>query len=326
MAGVIALLVGCGDADGEPTPTSPLEYEVVPNWPTLDGSTVLGQVSGVGVDHDDDVLVFRRAERVWDGNPVPDDPIDEPTILRLDAATGSIVSTLGADSFVVPHGLYVDAEDNLWVTDVGVHQVTKLTRDGQVLVQLGERGVAGNDAAHFDRPTDVAVAKDGRVYVSDGYGNARVVVFSAAGEFLFQWGTHGDQPGQFEVPHGIAIDPEGRVFVADRGNARVQAFDANGTFLFAWQGEELGRPWSLTFDESGLGYVIDGGDQLDTPNDRARVLVLDGDGEVLTEFGSYGKEPGQMIWPHDIAVDSEGALYVAEVFTGQRLQKFVPTP
>jgi peptidylamidoglycolate lyase len=318
----LGLACGCG-ADDVPATAAPTEYAVVEGWPALDGTTVLGQVSGVGVDAADDVLVFRRAGRTWDGGPVADDPIEVPAIVRVDGATGAIIGSLGAGTFVVPHGLTVDSEDNLWVTDVGVHQVVKLDPSGTVLLTLGERGVAGDDEDHFDRPTDVAIGADGSIYVSDGYGNTRVVKFSAAGEYLFSWGSPGDAPGEFDVPHGIAVDPTGRVFVADRGNARVQAFDDTGAFLFTWQGEELGRPWSLTFDAAGFGYIVDGGDQVpEGEPERARVLKTDAEGHVLGSFGAYGHEPGHMVWPHDIAVDSTGALYVAEVHTGRRVQKF----
>lgn len=319
-------LSACGSSEPTPRQESPVptSYAVVEGWPDLDEA--LGQVSGVGVDSSDGVLVFRRADRVWDGNPVEDDPIDVPVILRLDPETGAVTSSFGAGMFVVPHGLTVDAEDNLWVTDVGVHQVVKLSPAGKVLLTLGERGVPGDDETHFDRPTDVAIGDDGAVYVSDGYGNARVAKFSPSGDYLMSWGSRGTNPGELDVPHGIAIDPEGRVYVADRGNARVQAFDEVGQLLFVWEGEELGRPWSITFDPAGFGYVVDGGDQVpEGEPDRARVLKVDRQGAVIGSFGAYGHEAGEMIWPHDIAVDSEGALYVAEVNTGKRVQKFAPS-
>jgi peptidylamidoglycolate lyase len=203
----------------------------------------------------------------------------------------------------------------------------KLDPEGRVVLTLGERGVPGDDPAHFDRPTDVAIGADGAIYVSDGYGNARVVKLSPAGEFITAWGTHGSAPGEFDVPHGIAVDPAGRIFVADRGNARVQAFDEDGALLSSWQGEDLGRPWSLTFDAAGYGYVVDGGDQVpEGEPERARIVKTDAEGRILGSFGAYGHAPGQMVWPHDIAVDSAGAIYVAEVHTGRRVQKFIPDP
>jgi peptidylamidoglycolate lyase len=107
--------------------------------------------------------------------------------------------------FAMPHGLTIDAHDNVWLTDVALQQVYKFSPEGQLLLTLGERGVAGADLAHFNRPTAVAVAGDGSPYVSDGYNNSRVMKFSADGKFLFQWGTKGSGPGQFDLPHWVAI-------------------------------------------------------------------------------------------------------------------------
>ena len=317
---VPGLLLGC---DGTSSPPREQRYAVVDDWPALDGLE-LGQVSGVGVDSNDDVLVFRRAARTWDGGPVLDDPIDDPTVLQIDSVDGRILVSMAPNTFVMPHGLTVDANDNLWVTDVGVHQVFKLSSTGDELLVLGERGVSGDDEGHFDRPTDVAIGGDGSVYVSDGYGNSRVVKFSAEGTFLLEWGTFGSNPGEFNVPHGIAIDALGRICVADRGNARVQIFDDMGGYLDTWEGEDYGRPWSLAFDPTGDAFIVDGGDQVAVPPDRSRIVRTDGEGQIRETFGSYGHDPGQFVWPHDIAADSHGSVYVVEVSTGMRIQKFTP--
>jgi peptidylamidoglycolate lyase len=223
----------------------------------------------------------------------------------------------------MPHGLTIDAEDNLWLTDVGLHQVFKFDPSGNLLMILGERGVSGNDAAHFNLPTDVAVAPDGSFYVSDGYGNSRIVRYSPEGEFLDEWGAKGTAPGQFDVPHGLALDAQGRVYVADRGNARLQIFDGTGKFLAEWKGAQLGRPWAVRIGTDGSVYVVDGGDQPVLFPDRARILKFDASGNLLAWFGSYGQEPGQFTWPHAIALAPNDALYVGEVSTGMRVQKFM---
>jgi peptidylamidoglycolate lyase len=172
-------------------------------------------------------------------------------------------------------------------------------------------------------PTDVAVAPDGSLYVSDGYRNSRVIKFSADGNYITSWGSYGKGPGDFDVPHSIAIDSEGRIYVADRGNARLQIFDSNGKFLTEWKSRSLGRPWAVRISPTGGLFIIDGGDQAEFWPDRARILKLDSGGRILASFGSYGDAPGQFVWPHAIALGPDDTLYVGEVATGMRIQKFM---
>ena len=299
-------------------------FTLVSAWPQLPADMHLGQVSGVGVDSQGQVFVFHRAERVWQGENFGLDKIPSPTIAVFDGASGALLREWGANTFVIPHSLTVDQDDNLWLTDVGLHQVFKFDREGNLLLVLGEPGVPGNDETHFNMPTDVAIAPDGSFYVSDGYGNARVIHFAAAGEFLHQWGTAGDGPGQFAVPHGLALDAQGQVYVADRGNARLQIFTAEGAWVTTWDGGEIGRPWAVRISPDGVVYVVDGGDQREFWPDRARILKLDQAGNVLAAFGAYGDEPGQFIWPHTLALAADGSLYIGEVATGMRVQKFSP--
>lgn len=302
----------------------PLAYRVVHGWPQLPSGELLGQVSGVGVDSRGTVVVFRRAQRSWPlSGALSTDPIEAPTILLFDGATGRQLGAWGAGRFAMPHGLTVDGEDNVWVTDVALHQVFKFTPDGAPLLTLGERGVPGDDSLHFNRPTDVAVAPDGSFYVSDGYGNSRVVRFSKEGRYLFSWGRRGGRPGDFDVPHGIARDATGAVYVADRNNARIQVFDSVGHPLAEWKGPELGRPWAVRVGADGYLYMLDGGDQPTTPPDRARVLKLTRQGRVIGSFGSFGNYDGQFVWPHALAVATDGTVYVGDVSTGMRVQKFI---
>lgn len=307
-------------------------YQVVNDWPRLPPGFRFGQVAGVAVTSRNEVLVFHRADRSWLDE---DGPIRRPTILRIDATTGRIIDSLGANLFRNPHGIAVDAEDNIWVADNSLHQVFKLSPSGEVLMTLGEAGVRGADATHFSGVTDVAVAADGTIYVTDGYGNNRLVRFSPQGELLFQLGgaEPGDGPGEFRLPHGITLDRRGRVYVADRSNVRIQVFEPDGTFITQWQSSALGRPWGLEVAPDGFLYVVDGGDywltrqflsdRPDTlPPDRARVHRMDLDGNILDTFGSYGQYAGQFTWPHDVAVDADGGVYVAEVHFGMRVQKF----
>jgi peptidylamidoglycolate lyase len=304
-----------------PSPSGEV-YHLVSNWPSPQVGDMIGQVSGMDVASNGHVFVFHRAERVWEGEELTLDLIPSPTIFILDHETGDLIASWGTDMFVMPHGLTIDQNDNVWLTDVGLHQVFKFDRDGNLLMVLGERGIAGNDKAHFNMPTDVAISPDGSFYVSDGYGNSRVIKFSSDGNYLTSWGGYGTAPGQFDTPHSIVLDSQGQVYVADRGNSRLQIFDRNGKFIEEWKGSSLGRPWAVRISETGNLFLIDGGDQSTFWPDRARILKLDFEGNILASFGSYGEEPGQFIWPHAIAVGTDDALYIGEVATGMRVQKF----
>lgn len=222
----------------------PVQYEVVHAWPELPRGRILGQATGVDVDSRGNVFVFHRARRTWStDSSLP--LIDESTVEVFDGSTGRHLRSWGADSFLMPHGLTIDHEDNVWVTDTLLHQVLKFSPNGELLLAVGQARVAGADAHHFNLPTDVAVHPDGSFYVSDGYGNARIVKFGATGSYEFEWGRPGKGPGEFDLPHAIDVDSAGRVYVADRSNARVQVFDATGRFLAQWHGAEIGRPYSV---------------------------------------------------------------------------------
>lgn len=300
-------------------------YHVVHGWPTLPVGEDLGAVAGLAADSHGEVFVFHRAGRLWPDSDVLDlKTISRPTIAIFDGRTGVLRREWGANMFAMPHGLSIDAHDNVWLTDVALQQVYEFSPNGQLLLTLGERGVAGNDAKHFNRPTAVAVAADGSFYVSDGYLNTRVMKFSAKGDFLFQWGTKGSGPGQFDLPHDVVLDTAGRVYVADRSNGRVQVFDATGHFLRQWKGLELGRPYAIALGGSGKIFLADGGDQPSVPPDRSALVVLRANGTPEGRIGRFGNYDGQFKMAHSIAVDHDGAVYVGDI-SGGRVQKFVPT-
>jgi DNA-binding beta-propeller fold protein YncE len=225
----------------------------------------------------------------------------------------------------------VDPQDNIWVTDKDHHLIYKFSHEGKLLLTLGTKGVPGADATHFDGPADLAFTPEGDFYLADGYQNNRIVKFSRDGKMLFEWGKKGSGPGEFDVPHSVAYH-RGRVYVADRSNGRIQIFDGEGKFIEQWKDPALGRPWGVTSAPDGDLFVVDGGDGYITqsktsPNpggpDRARVLRLDQAGRIKDTLGSFGRYEGQFIWPHSVAVGRDGAVYVAEVHTGMRVQKFV---
>jgi peptidylamidoglycolate lyase len=295
-------------------------YAVVAGWPALEPGLVLGQVSGLTMEPGGTLLVFSRADRPWSGGTMRE-PITRPTLIRLDPATGSVRERFGQERFAIPHGLHADKDGNLWVTDAGLHKVWKLSPAGAVLLELGT-GSPGTDTRSFNQPTDVWVGADGSVFISDGYGNSRVVKLSPGGQFVMTWGTPGAGPGQFRTPHSITGDSQGRIYVADRGNSRVQRFDAEGRFIDQWRSAQLGRPWAVSVARDGLVYVVDGGDQNPQPPDRAGVVKLDQEGRILQRWSEFGLAAGQLCWGHDVAVDEPGNVYTAEVYTGQRVQKF----
>lgn len=295
-------------------------HEVVSDWPKLPEGHVLGLCAGVGVDAQNRVFVFHRSGRKW-SNPFPKEPISPPTVSVIDGGSGKLLATWGQNRFIMPHGLTVDHEGNLWLTDVGLHQVFKFTPEGKLLLTLGERAVPGGDHAHFNLPTDVAVLRDGSFYVSDGYKNTRVMKFSADGQFQFEWGARGKGNGEFNLPHGIAVDVQGRVIVCDRENERLQVFDAKGGFLHEWKGPQIGKPYGVGMGPNGHVFVIDGGSPSLKPAERGKAVELDASGTVIDTFGSSGSGPGQFQLGHDIALGPDGAVYVAEG-TGARVQKF----
>jgi peptidylamidoglycolate lyase len=297
----------------------PASYQVVHGWPQLPEGRILGQATGVDVSSRGEVFVFHRAGRTWSDDTALT-LISEPTIEVFDGASGRYLRSWGANLFVMPHGLTIDHQDNVWVTDVLLHQVFKFSPGGELLLTVGEARVPGADRAHFNLPTDVAVLPDGSFYVSDGYGNARVVKFGATGEYQFEWGRRGTGPGEFDLPHAIDVDDAGRVYVADRSNARVQVFDGAGRYLAQWRSAELGRPYSVAVS-GDRAFVVDGGDQPERGPDRSGAAEVDLDGRVLQRFGRFGNYDGQFRLAHDVAVGRDGSIFVVDAW-GQRVQRF----
>jgi DNA-binding beta-propeller fold protein YncE len=270
-------------------------YRLVADFPQLPAGWTLGAVSGVATDSKGDVLVFHRGEHpllVFDNH-------------------GKFLRSFGDAMFASAHGLRVDAHDNIWVTDNANHTVTKFSADRRVLMTFGEKNVPGEDAAHFNKPTDIAFAPNRDFYISDGYGNSRVVKFNQQGKFLTTWGKKGTGPGEFNLPHAIRLDAAGHVYVGDRENNRVQVFDANGKFLRQFGGF---APFGLFITPDQALFVADG---------RAnKILKMTLEGKVLASWGTTGAEPGNFQLPHGLTVARDGAVYVGEI-NGKRLQKFV---
>jgi DNA-binding beta-propeller fold protein YncE len=273
-----------------------LEYEVVEDWGKLPKGWVFTQVAGVVVDSLDRVLILCRGIH--------------PIIVF--SREGEFIESWGEGIFKNAHGAFIDAEDNFYCVDNGDHTVRKFSKNGELLFTLGtlDKPVEGKP---FNKPTDVAQAPNGDLYVSDGYGNSLIHHFTAKGELIKSWGEPGTNPGQFNLPHGIWVNDK-KVYVADRQNNRIQIFTMEGEYIQEWT--KLGRPCDIYFDKRGRIYVAEL---------THRVSILNKRGEVLARIGGEKSfKPGQFVAPHCIWKDSYGALYVGEVLEGQRLQKFIP--
>jgi DNA-binding beta-propeller fold protein YncE len=249
----------------------------------------IGAMSAVAVDSTDRVYVLHRGE---------------PPLLVLDGRH-KLIAGWGKGEFKTPHGLRLDAQGNVWVTDNARHVVHRMSREGKVTLTLGTLDKAGAGTTQLRSPDDLVFDSKGLIYVADA-GNKRIAKFDADGKYLAEWGKGGKEPGQFATAHGIAIDTRDRIYVADRGNRRVQVFDMEGKFLAAWT--EAGNPFGLLVTNEGV-IVSDG--------DAHRLTLLDFDGNSLGAWGS----PETLKLPHLMALGPDGTVYVTEV-NGKRIQLF----
>lgn len=323
----LVFLFGCGNtgtSGGEEHKKDFPIYELAKDWPHLPDGHVLGPVTGVDVDTAQNIVLIHRAWRRWKilNEIFPDTPISANTILVLDRKTGNQLNSWGANLFIMPHGLTVDKENNVWITDVGLQQIFKFTHNGKLIMKIGEARIPGNDSTHFNYPTDVAVTIDGSFYVSDGYRNSRIIKFSKEGKYLFEWGKKGSGESEFDTPHGIDLDSHGNVYVADRQNNRIQKFDAEGNFLKQWKNDVAIELYSLSVDTKNDNvFAIDYLTVNDTLIKGSDVMVFDSTVNLLTRFGRTGLYDGPVCRYHDITIDNEGSIYLGDIL-GNRIQKF----
>jgi hypothetical protein len=313
-------------------------------WARLPGGREMGPPASVYVDIDGESIW--AAIRCDETSPLPvaaggrfgidclgsDSRIKNiDTVFKFDSR-GNVVRSFGSGMFIWPHGLFVDREGNVWVTDAvgaqgvamaakaGVragHQVVKFSPDGKVLMKLGEAGVAGSDESHFTSPSAVAVAANGDIFVADGHdvnGNNRVVKYTRDGKFIKSWGKTGYAPGEFRSLHALAIDARGRVFVADRANNRIQLFDQEGKFLQIWT--QFGTPSGIFFDEQDQIYVADSeSDLVNNPGWEQGIRI--GDARtgwvkyfILDQGGNPNAQTGS--GPEFVTVDRHGNVFGGE--------------
>ncbi len=258
MAAAPAAAQGIAASAVTPDPNAaPNPYRLDEGWAKQPMGRGFGSTIGLNVDRDGKSMwIFDRCG----GNSCEGSKI--APLNRYDAG-GHVVASIGTGLTISPHGLFVDRDDNIWITDgrgkdKKGHTVLKLSPDGKVLMTLGTPGVAGDGDNQFNSPSDVVVAPNGDIFVADGHGektNARIVKFSKDGKFIKAWGKEGSGPGEFNMPHGLALDSAGRLFVADRANNRIQIFDEEGKFLAEWL--QFGRPSGLWIDKNDVLYVAD---------------------------------------------------------------------
>jgi len=355
VVGITLHLVACTgeEADNTGVPS----FAVDPHWPKpLPNNWIIGQVSGVAVDSRDHVWIAHRPGSLTPNEigSAQDPPISAccdpaPPVIEFDQ-DGNVVQAWGGPDTHDPwpnaeHGIYVDFQDNVWIASSGASAdvVLKFSSEGERLLQIGEFGETGgsDNTTLLGGPTDIAVDPvTNEVYISDGYGNRRVIVYDAeSGEYRRHWGAYGETPDDSELEpydpeadplrtwrtpvHSVRISNDDLVYVSDRVGNRFQVFQKNGEFvtekLIATETLSMGSVWDIDFSpdaEQTYMYVADG------TNNKVWTLTRD-NFEIVGEFGRNGRYAGQFHWLHSIAVDSHGNIYTGEVDTGMRVQRFV---
>lgn len=350
---VIAAVLAAGVAQSQTSPQStaqrglPNSYRLVEAWPTLPANMNggrWGELIRADLDPRGNVWVFHRCFNTEPAGFATCVGRSEPPILQFDPS-GRLVSSFGAGLFAFPHGFTVDGDGNIWTSDANAdetvlgisargpngvlrgHQVFKFDPAGTLLLTLGKAGVAGNGPDTFDRPTGIAVAPNGNIFVSDGHGpNDRVVKFSKEGTFIKTWGRHGSGPGEFDQPHDISLGgSRGWIYVADRSNNRVQIFDQEGRFIAAWT--QFGRPSAVFVSRDDTLYVSDSQSNSKVNPGFTRGITVGSaiDGSLrafIPDPDLAEAEVNRISGASGIVADDEGTIYAADVGP-HRLRKYV---
>ncbi|KAM9587208.1 peptidyl-glycine alpha-amidating monooxygenase isoform 11-T21 [Morphnus guianensis] len=297
-------------------------------WPGLD--LKLGQVSGLALDPENNLVIFHRGDHVWDENSFDSKfvyqqrglgPIEQNTILVLNPSNAKLLHSMGKSLFYLPHGLSIDKNGNYWVTDVALHQVFKLgAHDKEPLLILGVALQPGSDRNHFCQPTDVAVDPiTGSIYISDGYCNSRVIQFSPKGLYVMQWGEGTEtslgraRPGQFHIPHSLALIPDfSQLCVADRENGRIQCFKlGTGEFIREIKHKSFGRElFAVSYVPGGFLFAVNG---MPYPGEAEPVqgFVMNfSTGEIIDTFIPLRKN---FEMPHDVVASEDKTVFVGDV-------------
>jgi hypothetical protein len=316
-----------------PTNSAPNPYRAVENWAQLPEGRSWGSTSGVDIDADGTSVwvaercgAFAPPSLMKRGTPFACDGSSLPPILKFDLS-GKLVKSFGAGLLLFPHGIHVDREGNVWVTDgLGKdgkgHQVFKFSPEGKVLLTLGKAGVAGGGPDEFNAPSAVIVAPNGDIFVGDGHGrdtNARIVKFTKDGKFVKAWGKKGSAAGEIDIPHALAMDSRGRLFLGDRQNNRIQIFDLDQWFQFS-------RPSGVFIDKNDMIYVADSESESVSKNHdgwkRGIRVGRVSDGAVTAFIPDPVEKTTGTSAAEGVAADANGNIFGAEVGP-KRLMKYV---
>lgn len=297
----LGVLTGPDPAQMETAPD--LGYKPIPHTFVLPDGKPMGAPAAVATTSAKHTLVFSRGA-------LPLQEYDQD---------GTFIRAFGDGMYTRAHGLRLDADDNIWTTDVGAHTVTKMNARSEVLLVLGTKGQAGawDEPAGtrlLNEPNDVAIGPAGEIYVVQGHGRGepRVLKFAKTGAFVTSWGGKGSGPGQFDTAHSIVLGGDGLVYVADRQNRRVQIFDAGGRYVREWK--FAGLPCGLYVDRDSQMYLVSGF--------SGQILKLDANGHAIAATGQPGKGLGQFGEAHYLTIGSRGEIYVADTVNAV-LHKFV---
>ncbi len=318
-----------------PTNEHPNPYDADNDFFDLPGDRAWGSTSAVDIDPDG--MSIWVAERC-SANSCAGSDVDP--VIKYDSE-GNILTSFGAGLFIFPHGIHVDAQGNVWVTDGRAananelaanpnaagkgHTVYKFSPTGEVLMRFGEPGVAGNGTGGdlLNEPNDVITAPNGDIYISEGHSGqgananlttvARIIKYDSTGRFLESWGSIGTAPGEFRTPHSLAFDSRGRLFVADRGNVRIQIFEQDGTFITEWK--QFGRLSGIFIDKNDILYAADSeSSAVSNPGWRRGIRVGSAiTGHVISFIPDPDLSPGGTSAAEGVAADAQGNIYGAEV-------------
>jgi sugar lactone lactonase YvrE len=315
MAAVIGIAGSWAYAQVSASATNnlPNPYRPVENWAKLPPGVQWGQVISVEPDSRGNIWVFHRSD---------------PAVLQFDQS-GKLLKSFAKDMFVQAHGLTIDRDGNIWVSDAQGkpgkgHQVFKFSPEGKILMTLGKAGVTGTGPDTFNGPSDVVIGNNGDIFVADGHGentNARIVKFSKDGKFIKAWGRKGSGPGEFDTPHSIVLDSRGRLFVADRGNSRIQIFDQDGKFIDQWK--QFGRPSGLFISKDDTLYSVDSqSDAMTNPGVKRGIRIGSAkDGSVKVFIPDLNTDPAIAL-AEGVSADAKGDIFAAGV-SSMALHKFV---